>query len=319
MFSQLDWLYLQKKFTKEIFNFIQSLKRRTDVMICCRIPKFCEKDKIDIRIIDLKRKKIPLRSVKKINFCQYIHKKNQYCVVWKKKRKDSLVNGLGEIEANFKHVKNGIIEENFSQKICYRFPKQETIDQPENVFVFDLEIYNDQRLAEAYATSLYDVNRLRDHLDGDLTPDEFEKGGKVVIDFDGSSGNPNKSLYKYISENYGGDERTYINREGDEIVRSCRIWLLTHNTSVFDSWVLLNSLDKKITDSELIRFGRGLISLPFNCRVEIANSIEVPQSVKVTCTRSHISGSLEKSRKRIRLQAELLKKNQSFRIHWVFL
>ena len=41
------------------------------------------------------------------------------------------------------------------------------------MFVFDLERYNDQDFAESYAIGLYDVNRLRDRWDRDLTPDEI--------------------------------------------------------------------------------------------------------------------------------------------------
>ena len=53
-------------------------------------------------------------------------------------------------------------ENNSKQRIRYRFPKHETIDQLENVFVFDLETYNDQKFAEAFASGFYNVNRLRD-------------------------------------------------------------------------------------------------------------------------------------------------------------
>ena len=42
---------------------------------------------------------------------------------------------------------------------------------------------------------------------------------------------------KIVSENYEGDERIYIDKEGDEIVSSLRILILAHNTSGFDSWV----------------------------------------------------------------------------------
>ena len=44
------------------------------------------------------------------------------------------------------------------------------------------------------------------------------------------------NMLKYISENYEGDERTYIDKEGDEIASSHRILLLAHNASGFDSW-----------------------------------------------------------------------------------
>jgi len=95
----------------------------------------------------------------------HIQKKNHYCVIWKKNRRDNLLNGVEEIERNFKFVKNKINESNLGQRIRYRIPKQESIDQLENVFIFDLETYKYQEVAEAYAAGLYDVNCLRDRWD----------------------------------------------------------------------------------------------------------------------------------------------------------
>ena len=54
-------------------------------------------------------------------------------------KKDSLVNGVREIEANFKYAKSKINEDNLSQRLPYSLPNHVTIDQLENVFVFDLE------------------------------------------------------------------------------------------------------------------------------------------------------------------------------------
>ena len=104
-------------------------------------------------------------------------------MIWKKNRKDSLLNGVDEIDKNFKYVKNKINENNLKQRIRYRFPKHETIDQLENVFVFDLETHNDQEFAEAYAAGLYDVNRLRNKRDRDLTPDELKSQKRKFICF----------------------------------------------------------------------------------------------------------------------------------------
>ena len=89
-----------------------------------------------------------------------------------KKRRDNILNGVGEKEKNFKNVKNEINEINSSQRIRYRFPKQEITDQLENVFVFDLETCNDQESAEASAAGLNDENRLQENRDRDLSPDE---------------------------------------------------------------------------------------------------------------------------------------------------
>ena len=122
-------------------------------MTQCRIPEFCKRYKIDIGIYDLNSERILPRKVRQKNICVYIHK-NHYCVIWKRNRKDSSLNGVNEIENNFRYIKNKINENNLKQRIRYRFPKHETIDQLENVFVFDLETHNDQEFAVAYAAGL---------------------------------------------------------------------------------------------------------------------------------------------------------------------
>ena len=296
----------EKDFSTEYFEFIQSYKRGTKVMTQCRIPEFCKRYKIDIGIYYLKTKRILPQSVKQKNICVYIHK-NHYCVIWKKNRRDSLLNGVKEIDENFKYVKNKINENNLKQRIRYRFPRHEPIDQLENVFVFDLETHNDEEFAEAYAAGLYDVNRLRDKWDRDLTSDELIIEKENVIVFDASNGNCIMNMLKYISENYDGYERTYIDRDGDEIVSSYRLLLVAHNSSGFDCWVLLNSLVRDITELKIIKTARGLISLSFRCGFKVVNTVEVPQYVKFTCSKSHIKGSLEKIGREYGLQPELLK------------
>ena len=293
-------------FSIEYFEFIKSYKRRPNVMARCRIPEFCKRCKIDIGIYDLNSKKILPRTVKQKNICVYIHR-NHYCVIWKKNRKDSLLNGVQEIENNFKYVKNIINENNLKQRIPYRFPKHEIKNQLENVFVFDLETHNDQEFAEAYAVGLYDVNRLKDCWYRDLNSNEKLIERNHVNVFNASNGNCIMNMLKYISKNYDGDERTYIDKDGDEIISSNRLLLVAHNSSGFDSWVVLNSLVKEVTDLKIIKTARGLISLSFRCGVKIVNTCEVPQYVKVTCSKSHIKGCLNKIGKEYGLQPELLK------------
>ena len=80
-------------------------------MTRCRIPEFCERYKRDIGIYNLNSGRILPRSVKQRDKCVYSHKIH-YCVIWKKNRKDSLLNGVDEIDKNFKYVKNKINEDN---------------------------------------------------------------------------------------------------------------------------------------------------------------------------------------------------------------
>ena len=270
-------------------------------MARCRTPEFCKRYEIGIGIYGVNSKRILPWTVKQKNICVHIHR-NHYCVIWKKNRKDFLLNvqelyvqvRVQELENNFKYVKNIINENNLKQRRLYRFPKHETKNQLENVFVFDFETHNEQEFAEAYAAGLYDVNRLRDRWHRDLTPDELVIERKHVTVFDASNGNCVMNKLKYISKNYEGDERTYIDKDGDEIVSSYRLLLVAHNSSGFDSWVVLNSLIKGITDLKFMKTARGSISLSFRCGVKIVNTCEVPQYVKFTCSKSHIKGSLEK-------------------------
>ena len=295
-----------KDFSTEYFEIIKSYKRRPNVMARCRIPEFCKRYKLDIGIYDLNSKRILPWTVKQKNICVHIHR-NHYCVIWKKNRKYSLLNGVQEIENNFKYVKKIINENNLKQRILYRFPKQEPKNQLENVFVFELETHNDQEFAEAYAVGLYGTNRLRDCWYRDLKRNELMIERKNVTVFDASNGNCIKNMLKSISENYDGDERTYIDKDGDEIISSYRLSLVAHNSSGFDSWVVPSSLVKEITDLKIIKTARGLISLSFRCGVKIVNTCEVPQCVKFTCSKSHIKGSLKKIGKEYELQPELLK------------
>ena len=121
---------------------------------------------------DLKSKRILPGNVEKRVICVHIHK-NHYFVIWKKNRKNSSLHNVEEIDKNFKYVKNIINKNDLKQRIRYRFPKHEAVDQLENIFAFDLETYNDQEFAESYAAGLYDVNRLRDRWNKNLTPDEI--------------------------------------------------------------------------------------------------------------------------------------------------
>ena len=97
----------KKDFSMECFEFIKSYRTRTNAMTRCRVPEFCGRYKKDIGPYDLKSNRILPRSVKQRDVCVYIQK-NHFCVIWKKNRKDALINGVEERETNFKYVKNRI-------------------------------------------------------------------------------------------------------------------------------------------------------------------------------------------------------------------
>ena len=102
-------------------------------------------------------------------------------------------------------------------------------------------------------------------------------------------------MLRYISENYEGDERTYIDKDSNEIVSLYRFLLVVHNSSGFDSWAVLNSLVKEITHLKFLKTIGGLMPLSIRCVVKIVNTVEVPQYIKFTFSKSHIKGSSEKN------------------------
>ena len=105
-------IYIFKKdFSMEFFEFIESYKRRTSFLTRCRIPEFCAKYTLNFGIYDPKSKRIVPRNVKQRHICVHIHK-NHYCVIWKKNRRDALLNGVEKIERNFRYAKNSINEHN---------------------------------------------------------------------------------------------------------------------------------------------------------------------------------------------------------------
>ena len=129
------------------------------------------------------------------------------CVIWKNTRKNSLLNGVEEKERKFKSVKSKTNKDSSSQRFHYRFPKHESMDQLEKVFVIDLETYNAAKTAEAYAVVLYNANRLPDTWNKNLTPKEVETERDNVVVFDKSGRKVLMHMIKSIWENYQGAER----------------------------------------------------------------------------------------------------------------
>ena len=83
--------------------------------------------------------------------------------------------------------------------------------------------------------------------------------------------------------------------------------MVAHNANGVDSWVVLNSLVKEITELKVLKTAKKLISLSFRCGFEIVITVEVPQLYKFTCSKTHFKGSYEKIGREYGLQLELLK------------
>ena len=85
------------------------------------------------------------------------------------------------------------------------------------------------------------------------------------------------------------------------------LYLIAHNGSGFDSFVLLNNLTQWRSVVKLIKNGAGIISLKiFNEYVD--QNKKIPQYVHFRCGRVHTNKSLKKIGERYKLQESLPEK-----------
>ena len=111
-------------------------------------------------------------------------------------------------------------------------------------------------------------------------------------------------MIEYINKNYLGDKVIQKDKSGANIVKSYKITLIAHNSSGFDSYIILNNLLKNTAlSSKIVKTDRGIIKLQFNS----GKINQTPQYIKIVCSKSHISGSLSEIGKEYRVQPQLLK------------
>ena len=297
----INYIY-NKDFTDEYYTFLKSFKRQTNVMLRARIPVFCKRVGIDIGFWSKEKICIMPQSCTERNKFLYVYKQH-YCVIWKNTVNDSLPNAAKDVEDNFKYVRNRINNTNLKNVIKYSFPFKEKHNELDNVFIFDIETGNVENKATPYAIGLYDLSRLKYRYKKDLTEDEIITERNNVIKFKAYNGNPVTQMIEYINKNYTGDKIIHRNKSGANIVKSNKITLVAHNSSGFDSYIILNNLLKNTAlSSKIVKTDRGIIKLQFNA----GNINKTPQYIKIVCRKSHISGSLADIGKEYGVQPQLL-------------
>ena len=95
-------------------------------------------------------------------------------------------------------------------------------------------------------------------------------------------------MIDFINKSFTGDNTIHKNKSGANIVKAYKIFLIAHNGSGFDLYIVMNNLDKNMTSLKKDKTERGLIKLSF--RSGYMN--ETPQYIIVVCTKSPISRPL---------------------------
>ena len=147
--------------------------------------------------------------------------------------------------------------------------------------------------------TFYRLRKIAGRYERDPTPQELQKSIKDTIAFSGD--NCINNALDYLLK-LKGEERKVINKIVDY-----NLQLHAHNGSGFDSWIILNNLpcDKHIVD--IIKNGKGIISLKiFNGYIDKIKK-QIPQHLIFRCGMTHLNYSLKKLGKTFELPKELLK------------
>ena len=270
-------------------------------MTLARIQPFCKKYEIDLGYFN--GKEVWPRTVKERKQCLYLHN-NHFCCIWG----DSLKKAVEEVESNFKLVNNYVISTIVNNHREYNFKPKKIESQLANVCVYDIETYNKDR-AVPYAIGFYPVTKLCSKWNRDLTQTEIDKCLRDVRLFEGEDCITN--MFERLRDLKG--EPRKIMKNGKEFIVEYDLKLVAHNGSGFDTWIILNNLPKECKIMNMIKNGKGIISLKiYNGMVDVkANSKGKPQYLTFVCSMNHMKSSLRKLGETYKLQPELLKQEMN--------
>ena len=287
--------FTEKDYTNEFLTFIRSEQRRSNVMTAARIQPFCKKYNINIGCFDGTR--INPRNITQRDTTLKIHN-NHFCLIWKSERISFNQVIENELKPNFKVVDNVISDKHVKSFIKYEYNPKKVKSPLTNIVIYDLETFNKIRVVP-YCSCIYKLSKLSGKYHRDISEQEYQKCLNDCVFFKGTDC-INEMLDHVLS--FKGEPKKIKNK-----IVEYNLYLIAHNGSGFDSYVVLNNLPQWRSVVKLIKNGAGIVSLKiFNGYVDPVKKI--PQYVHFRCGRVHINQKLRKIGKSYKLQESLLKK-----------
>ena len=287
--------FTKKGYTEEFLTFIRSEQIRSNVMTSARNQPFCRKYNINIGCFDGTR--INPRNITQRNTALKIHN-NHFCLIWKSDR-DSFNQVIeDELKPNFKVVDNVISDKHVKSFIKYEYSPKNVESPLTNIVVYDLETFNKIR-AVPYCSCIYKLSKISGKYHRDISEQEYQKCLKHCVVFEGTDC-INEMLDHVLS--FKGEPKKIKNK-----IVEYNLYLIAHNGSGFDSYVVLNNLPQWRSVVKLIKNRAGIVSLKiFNGYVD--QNKKIPQYVHFRCGRVHNNKSLRRIGESYKLQECLLKK-----------
>ena len=264
-------------------------------MTTARFQPFCKK--YNINIGSFNGKEIWPRTVTQRDTALKIHN-NHFCLIWKSDNISFNHVIENELKPNFKIVDNVISDKHVKGFIKYEYNPKKVKSPLTNIVVYDLETFNKTR-AVPYCSCIYKLSKLSGKYHRDISEKEYQKCLNDCVVFKGTDC-VNEMLDHVLS--YKGEPKKIKNK-----IVEYNLYLIAHNGSGFDSYVVLNNLPQWRSVVKLIKNGTGIVSLKiFNGYVDPVKKI--PQYVHFRCGRVHINQKLRKIGESYKLQESLLKK-----------
>ena len=281
-------------YKEQYLEFIRSEKRRSNIMTKARIQPLCRANNINLGYWDGQR--VFPRTVTNRDSALFLYN-NHFCLIWKSQGV-SFNQAITELKINFKMVDNYITDENVNSHFKYEFIPKKIESHLTNFILYDLETHNTDR-ARPYNMTFYRLSKIAGRYNRDPTPEELQKSINDNIAFSGDDCINN--ALDYLLKLKVEEKKVKIRIVG------YNLQLHAHNGSGFDTWVILNNLpcDRHIVN--IIKNGKGIISLKiFNGYIE-KNKKQIPQHLIFRCGMTHLNYSLKKLGKTFELPKELLK------------
>ena len=255
-------------------------------MTSARVGSFCRKDNINISCFGGTR--INPRYLIQRNTSLFIYN-NHFCLIWKS-------NGISfnqiienELKPNLKVVDNLLSDKHVKGFNKYEYnPKK--VKSPLTIkVVYDLETFNKIRVVPYYSC-IYKLSEISGKYHRDISEQEYQKCLNDCVVFKGTVC-INEMLDHVLA--FKGEPKKVKNK-----IVEYNLYLIAHNGSGFDSYVVLNNFSRWRSVVKPIKNGAGIISLIiFNGYVDPVKRI--PQYVHFRCGRVHINQSFEKNRRKL--------------------
>ena len=177
---------------------------------------------------------------------------NHFCLIWKS-------NGISfnqvienELKPNFKVVDIVISDKHIKSSIKYEYNPKKVKSPLTNIVVYDLETFNKIR-AVPYCSCIYKLSKISGKYHRDISEQDYQKSLNDCVVFKGTDC-INEMLDHVLS--FKGEPK-----KNQKKIVEYNLYLIAHNGSDFDSYVVLNNLPQWRSVVKAIKNGAGIVSL----------------------------------------------------------